>query len=197
MTTLNVQKRNSEKAKKLLKEGFVAGNLFGKEIENSILLKIPKRDAEKMLQTCSKGSQLYLNLDGKQYDVLLKEIGHDCLSGKVIDLEFQALVKGEKVHSTATIMLLNEGSVLDGVVDQLLPEISYKATPDHIVNRIEIDCKGLKFGQTIKLKELPIFQNKDIEIITNPDTLVLTITASSVKKEEDAEEAEKAAAAGK
>ena len=37
MTTLKVQKRDMEtKAKKLRREGFITGNLFGKEIEGSI-----------------------------------------------------------------------------------------------------------------------------------------------------------------
>ena len=37
MTTLRVQRRNMEtKAKKLRREGYVTGNLFGKEIEGSI-----------------------------------------------------------------------------------------------------------------------------------------------------------------
>ena len=40
MTTLKVQKRDMEtKAKKLRREGFITGNLFGKEIEGSIPLK--------------------------------------------------------------------------------------------------------------------------------------------------------------
>ena len=37
MTTLKVQRRNMEtKAKKLRREGYVTGNLFGKEFEGSI-----------------------------------------------------------------------------------------------------------------------------------------------------------------
>ena len=41
MTTLKVQKRDMEtKAKKLRREGFITGNLFGKEIEGSIPLYV-------------------------------------------------------------------------------------------------------------------------------------------------------------
>ena len=80
MTTLKVQRRNMEtKAKELRRQGYVTGNLFGKEIEASIPLKIEKRDAEKIQKECLKGSQLYLELDGKQYDVLLKDIEYDSM----------------------------------------------------------------------------------------------------------------------
>ena len=43
MTTLKVQKREMDKkAKRLRREGFVTGNLFGKDIEGSIPLKIER-----------------------------------------------------------------------------------------------------------------------------------------------------------
>ena len=46
MTTLKVQRRNMEtKAKKLRREGYVTGNLFGKEFEGSIPLQIEKGEA--------------------------------------------------------------------------------------------------------------------------------------------------------
>ena len=46
MTTLRVQRRNMEtKAKKLRREGYVTGNLFGKEIEGSIPVQIEKRES--------------------------------------------------------------------------------------------------------------------------------------------------------
>ena len=45
MNTFKVQKRDMEtKAKKLRREGYVTGNLFGKEIEGSVLLKIRSRE---------------------------------------------------------------------------------------------------------------------------------------------------------
>ena len=81
MTTLKVQKRDMEtKAKALRREGFVTGNLFGKEIKGSIPLKIEKKDAEQILKTCLKGSQLFVELDGKKYDVF-KSLNHYNWSG--------------------------------------------------------------------------------------------------------------------
>ena len=43
MNTLKAEKRGMDvKAKKLRREGFVTGNLFGKEIEGSVPLKMNK-----------------------------------------------------------------------------------------------------------------------------------------------------------
>ena len=39
------------KAKKLRREGYVVGNVFGREIEGSIPVKMPKTEVEKLLKT--------------------------------------------------------------------------------------------------------------------------------------------------
>ena len=113
MTTLRVQRRNMEtKAKKLRREGYVTGNLFGKEIEGSIPVQIEKSEAERIQRECMKGSQLYLELEGKTYDVLIKEMDYNTMNHQILEIDFQALVKGEKVHSVAEIVLHNKEKVV-------------------------------------------------------------------------------------
>ena len=93
MTTLKVQKRDMEtKAKKLRREGFITGNLFGKEIEGSIPLKIERLEAERTLRGCMKGTQIMLDVEGKMYDVLIKEIDFDATKNQTLEIDFQALV---------------------------------------------------------------------------------------------------------
>ena len=120
MNTYKVQKRDMEtKAKKLRREGFVTGNLFGKEIRESIPLKIERKEAERLLRECMKGSQVLLDLEGTTYDVLVKEMDYNSMKNEIMEMDFQALVKGEKVHSVAEIVLHNKEMVVGGVVDQL------------------------------------------------------------------------------
>ena len=179
MTTLKVQKRDMEiKAKKLRREGFVTGSLFGKEFDGAIPLKIEQKEAERIQRECLKGSQLYLELDGKTYDVLLKELDCDPMKHQIIEMDFQALVKGEKVHSVAEIVLHNKDKVVDGVLEQLLSEISYKAVPEAIVDRVDVDCSKLRLGDTLKVSDLEIAQDKNVDIMTHMDTPVVSVIAS-------------------
>ena len=179
MTTLKVQKRDMEiKAKKLRREGFVTGSLFGKEFDGAIPLKIEQKEAERIQRECLKGSQLYLELDGKTYDVLLKELDYDPMKHQIIEMDFQALVKGEKVHSVAEIVLHNKDKVVEGVLEQLLSEISYKAVPEAIVDRVDVDCSKLRLGDTLKVSDLEIAQDKNVDIMTHMDTPVVSVIAS-------------------
>ena len=54
-----------------------------------------------------------LEADGKNYNVLIKEIDYDSMKNQVTEIDFQALVSGEKVHSVAEIVLLNHEKVMD------------------------------------------------------------------------------------
>ena len=189
MTTLKVQRRNMEtKAKKLRREGYVTGNLFGKEIEGSIPLQIEKQEAERIERECMKGSQLYLELDGKTYDVLIKEMDYRPMDHQILEMDFQALVKGEKVHSVAEVILLNKEKVTEGVLEQLLEEIAYKATPEELVEKVEIDCATLRLGDTQKVADLDIAKNDKIDLQTDLDAPIVSILASNNEVPEDEEE---------
>lgn len=195
MTTLKVQKRDMEtKAKKLRREGFITGNLFGKEIEGSIPLKIERLEAERTLRGCMKGTQIMLDVEGKMYDVLIKEIDFDATKNQTLEIDFQALVSNEKVHSVAEIHLVNLEKLSSGVPQQMLQEISFKALPAALVEKVEVDVGPLKIGDTVRVADLPIAKDKDVDLMTDLDATVVTITevhvkASDLTSDEEEEEA--------
>ena len=197
MNTLKAEKRNMEiKAKRLRREGFVTGNVFGKKIEKSIPLKLERKEVEKLLKEHGKGSQILLDVEGQVYDVLIKDVEYNPLKGQVDEIDFQELVKGEKVHSVAEVVLLHHEKVTTGVLQQLIYEIEYKATPDALVEKVEIDVSNLRVGDAILVKDLPIAADKDIDLHTDLDATVVTVyevhNAASSEDEtgEDAEKAE-------
>ena len=190
MNTLKAEKRDmTVKAKKLRREGFVTGNVFGREMKGSMPIKMDKLEVDHILQTCGKGSQLMLEVDGQQMDVLIKELDYNALKKQVEEIDFQALVSGEKVHSVAEIFLLNHDKVTEGVLQQRLHEISYKALPDALIDKIEIDALSMRVGDTIKVKDLPIASNPGIDLMTDPETTVATITPARVNTDAESSDA--------
>ena len=194
MNTLKAQRRETtEKAKRLRREGYVTGNLFGKQIEGSVLLKIEKKEAERIMRECMKGSQIMLDVEGKEYDVLIKEMDYDSMKRSIVEMDFQALVKGEKVHSVAEIVLHNKDKVIEGALEQLLEEVSYKATPEHLVDKIDVDCATLHLGDTITVGDLDIAKNPAIDLHTSPEATVATVLevhAAAADEDADGETAE-------
>ena len=178
MNTLKAEKRDlSVKAKKLRREGYVVGNVFGKELKDSIPVKMNKGDVAKLLRTDHKGSQIMLEVDGKPYDVLIKNIDFNTLVKGIDSIEFQALVSNEMVHSVAEVILVNHDKVAAGIVQIELPEIAYKALHAALVDHVQVDVGSMKIGDAVHVKDLDIFSNPDISIKNDPDAVVVTVTA--------------------
>ena len=176
MNTLKAEKRDmTTKAKKLRREGYVTGVIYGREMKESIPLQMEKPAVERILKTNGKGSQVMLEVGGETYDALIKEIDYDSLKGQLLEIDFQALVSNEKVHSVAEIILLNHEAVQAGVVQQMLQEVSYKALPAALVDKIKIDVSSMKVGDTLKVEDLEIAKNPDIDLQTPLDTVFATV----------------------
>ena len=191
MDTLKAEKRNLDiKAKKLRREGYVTGNVFGREMKESMPIKMEKSAVERLLKKNNKGSQIMLEVEGQSIDALIKDIEFNTLKGQVDEIDFQALVSNEKVHSVAEIVLINHEKVNTGVVQQMLHEISYKALPAALIDKVLVDVGDMKAGDSIKVGELDIAKNADIELMTDVETTVATVTEvhNKVDSEEDAED---------
>ena len=184
MNTLKAETRNmSIKAKALRKEGFVTG---------CIPLKMEKSEVERLLKSEGKGGRVLLQLEGKTYDALIKEVDYNPLKGFVEEIDFQALVSSEKVHSSAEIHLLNESKLVAGIPQQMLHEINYKALPASLVEKIELDVGDLKIGDTIRVKDLVIAKDENIDLITDLDSTVVTVTEPRVSTDVTSETEEAA-----
>ncbi|HIX64260.1 MAG TPA: 50S ribosomal protein L25 [Candidatus Mediterraneibacter colneyensis] len=197
MNTLKAEKRDMTiKAKKLRREGFVTGCIFGREISESIPLKMEKGEVDRLLKTEGKGGRIRLEVDGKAYDALIKEVDYNPLKGLVDEIDFQALVSTEKVHSSAEIHLVNADKIIAGVPQQMLHEVDFKALPAALVEKIELDVGDLKVGDTIRVKDLDIARDKDVDITTDPEATVVTVTevraAAEAGSDEESETAEEA-----
>lgn len=194
MNTLKAEKRSmAVKAKKLRREGYVVGNVFGKELQDSIPVMMNKKDAEKLLKTDHKGSQIMLEVDGQPYDVLIKNVDFNPMAGRIDSIEFQALVSDEMVHSVAEVILVNHEKIAQGVVQMELSEIAYKALPAALVDHVQVDVGNMKIGDAIRVKDLDIFSNADISIKNDPETIVVAVTAvhnAAVPEPEKAEKTE-------
>ena len=167
MTTLKAEKRSKDvKAKRLRREGYVTGNIFGREMKQSVMVKMNKKELERALKTSGKGSKILLEVEGKSYNVLIKEVDFNSMKHQITEIDFQVLVAGEKVHSVAEIELLNHDKVTNGVIQLHLEEISYRALPEDLTDRIQLDLDGVKVGDSIKVKDLPFAQNPQIELLT-------------------------------
>ena len=189
MITLKVEKRNPEvKAKKLRRDGFVCGVLYGKEMKESTPIQLTEPEALRFIKANKEGTQVMLDLDGKQVDALVKNIDYDPMKTQIMALDFQALVAGETVATSVQVILENEDAA-QGIVEQTLNEVHYKADPANMLDTIVIDFKTLSPDvREFHVKDLVIPEGKTVHITTPEDTLIFHIAEYANNGEDEVAE---------
>ncbi|MDD3219858.1 MAG: 50S ribosomal protein L25 [Lachnospiraceae bacterium] len=176
MTTLKAEKRDMTiKAKALRRQGKVLGNIYGKDRKNSIPIQIDTVDATRFLKEHTKGSQAIVDLGDESINVQLKDVTFEPMKHQYDNVDFQELVAGETVTSTAQIVLTNTDAVV-GYLAHSLSEISYKAIPSELVEKIEIDASKVAINTSVLVGDLDIAKNDKVELITPADTLILHVS---------------------
>ncbi|NCB41572.1 MAG: 50S ribosomal protein L25 [Clostridia bacterium] len=187
MYVLNADHRNIDiKVKKLREAGIVPGCVYGGKLNETLLVQISNKEVNKLLREKTVGGQVSLEIAGKKMISLLKEVSISPVGGQIEHLSFQSLIADEPVHSTAQIILINEEQISD-VIRQSLFEISIKALPAHLVEEIRIDLTGMSAGTVIRVEDLEIAKNKEVEILTAIDTLVVSIVDKDSVKDTESE----------
>lgn len=193
MITLKAEKRNPNvKAKKLRREGYVTGILSGKEMKEPVALQFDAAEAAKFIKANKEGTQIYLDIEGEKVDALVKNIDYNPIEKQLMALDFQALVAGEKVSTTVAVKL-EHTELVQGIVEQEMEEIHYKADPANLLDTIVIDFNGYPADvRDIHVKDLPIPEGKQVHFITPEDAVVVHIGEyeATPEEDEDAEGAE-------
>ncbi len=97
MNTLKAERRDLKtKAKKLRREGYVTGNVFGRDIKGSIPLQYNMLEADAFLKENWEGSKAVLELDGKQMPVVVKEVQYSFILTQYMELDFQTIPEEKK-----------------------------------------------------------------------------------------------------
>lgn len=194
MNTLKAEKRNPElKAKKLRRNGYATGILFGSDMKETIPIQFTAQDALRFIKEHKEGSQVILEIENKKTSAIVKNIDYDPMKREITALDFQALVSGEKISTSVPVTLLNE-DIVQGYVGQELTEIHYRAEPDNLLDSIEIDLE--KLGANVKsfyVRDLKLGE-KHVDVLTPEDTMIFHVV-EHLKGSTDDEDADATAGA--
>lgn len=193
MSILKAESRNlSLRGRQLRRKGIVPGILYGNNLGEPLLIQFSQREAARFLRLNSIGTKTELIIGENKMMALLKEVTYTPLGDQIEHLSFQTLIPGEKVTGTAQIILLNKEKVSE-IVQQAQFEISYRAFPSDLVEKIEIDLEKMNIGDSIRVSDLELAKNEAVEIQSPLDNLIVSIVdrnMPSCEKTENAQDAE-------
>src|SRR5213596_3236868 len=169
------ERRGSADARRLRKEGFIPGVLYGNG-KQPHAISIPERELRRVL-TGSSGLHAILDvvLEGQEttHASILKEFQQDPLRGHISHVDLQEVRLDQTIQASVTVQLVGEpeGVKEGGVLSQVQREINVEALPMEIPEHLELDVGGMAIGDTLRLADLP--PRAGVTYLDNPEETVL------------------------
>ena len=198
--SLKLEKREltGKKLKSLRESGLIPSVIYG---EGEPKLGASEYVAtEKVLEGAGYHSPIDLDVAGKKQLAIVKDVQHDPVTRKIVNIEFQAIKADSVVEATTPIVIINfeasdASKIYHFAMTQAMEEIDVKAKPADLPKELTIDASALA-NVDDKLTIANIFLPKGVEFSDkemSPEQVVASLYDPAA--EAAAREAEEKAAA--
>ena len=204
MNTLEANIRNTKtkgELNTLRSQGNVPAVVYGGEDKNQNIF-VSKKTLINLLDKDNFLSNIInLKIEGKDQNVLPRDVKFDILSDEPTHVDFLRIVKGGKVILQIPVKFINSdkspGLKRGGVLNIVRRKVELKCPTENIPNELIVDLDGVDIGQSFKISAIKLPENVH-PTIQGRDFVVATLAAPTVIKEPEkpAEAAEGAEATG-
>ena len=170
----------------LRKNGEVPAILYGGKEENQ-KITLSKKEIKFLLENENFLSNvLSLKIDGKEQNVLPREIAFDTVSDEPIHIDFVRIVKGSKIILEIPVKFINNekspGLKRGGVLNIVRRKVELKCPTENIPKELVVDLDNLDIGASIKISSIELPENVT-PTIQGRDFVVATVAAPTIVKE--------------
>ena len=170
----------------LRNSGGVPGIIYGGESQNE-KISISKKLLKTLLEKDNFLSNiLTLNVDGKNQNVLPREIKYDVISDEPIHVDFLRIVPGVKIRIEVPVQFINHekspGLKRGGVLNIVRRKVELKCPSEKIPENLVIDLDGVDIGESFKISSINL-DSEVIPTIQGRDFVIATLAAPTVMKE--------------
>ena len=190
MTTMKMQIEKREvfgknKVNKMRVENLIPGVIYSREKETQHV-NINSVEFLRVYRVAGTSSMIDLELDGVSTPVIIKEVQRHPVRGNFTHIDFQELNMKEKIKMHVPISLLNRDSIKlqPSTLMQFLDEVEIECLPGDIPFHAELDVENMDFATALYVSDLDIAKNDKIEILTELDQVVCTLSEPTIVSEE-------------
>jgi len=175
LTVKERESRGSADSRRLRKQGFIPGVLYGKG-KSSYAICVPERELRRVL-TGAGGLHAILDvvLEGQAttHASILKDYQQDPIRGHISHIDLQEVRLDQPIQASVTVQLIGEpaGVKEGGVLSQIQREINVEALPMEIPEHIDLDVTGMAIGDTLRLADLAPVEG--VTYLDDPEETVL------------------------
>jgi large subunit ribosomal protein L25 len=181
----------SRASNRLRAEGKVPGVVYGHGAE-PVAVAVAWRELRHALTTeAGLNALIDLSIGGDTQLTIVKELQRDPVRRKVTHVDFIRISRDEAITVEVPISLEGEAEAVlreDGLVDQVMFELSITCKPGAIPNEIAIDVSGLQIGDSIRVGDLRLPEGVVTEVDADEPIVVAQAATLEIPEEAEAEE---------
>jgi large subunit ribosomal protein L25 len=164
-------------AKQLRRVGRIPGVCYGAG-EATIHFSVNKKDILSILHRKQDNVLINLDLDGKKYLTLIRELQVNNLRDELLHLDMSHISMTKKIEVDVHIRLIGEAvGVKDqgGVLSQVLRTVKVRCLPTDIPESLSVNVEGLGLGDSARIKDMPVDITK-LEVLSDPEVVIAAVT---------------------
>ena len=166
--------------------GNVPGIIYGGKDQNQ-KISISKKLLKGLIEKENfLSSILTLNVDGKNQNVLPREVKYHILSDEPTHVDFLRVLPGVKIKIEVPVNFINHekspGLKRGGVLNIVRRKVELKCPSEKIPENLTIDLDGVDIGESFKISSVKLEEDV-VPTIQGRDFVIATLAAPTVMKE--------------
>lgn len=176
-----VRETGSKQASKLVRNNGKVPGIYYSKHDSPVHLAVTEKAINPLVFT-SETHLISLQVDGKVFDCVIKDIQFDPITDKVVHFDLIGLTSGEMFQLEVPIQLHGTpvGVKEGGIVQHLIHKLEIECLPKDIPQRVDIEITELKIGDSIHVKDLKL---ENITILNTQDSVIVSVSHPKIEKE--------------
>ena len=177
-----------KKVRFLRRQGITPVHLFGHGIE-SVALQCDTVQLKRVLAEAGQTRLISLKLDSEKgpRTVMVREVQREPRTSESLHVDFYQVQMTEMVKVEIPVILVGEAPALklkENMLVQDLHTLAVECLPANMPNSVEMDITSLtELGQTVRVKDIEL--GEGVNVLNDPEVLVVRISLRTVEKVEE------------
>jgi large subunit ribosomal protein L25 len=164
--------------------GRIPAVIYGRGLD-PVPVTVDPRDVSRILHSDTGRNTIFkLNIEGTARDVLIRDFQLDPVRDSLVHADFQAIAMDQTMAFQVPVEMVGEAKgvkAAGGTLDLVMRTIEVECLPGDVPQSITVQVDELQIGDAVRVRQLTVDETK-IKILSEPDLVVLTVSAPVIEE---------------
>ncbi len=170
--------------RRLRNTGRIPAVIYGRGLD-PVPVTVDPRDVSRILHSDTGRNTIFkLDIEGTSKDVLIRDYQLDPIRDSLVHADFQAIAMDQTMTFQVPVETVGEAKGVKasgGTLDLVMRTIEVECLPGNVPQSIGLEVADLEIGDSVRVRQLKFDESK-IKILSDPDLVVLTVSAPVVEE---------------